>query len=161
MGTSFLETAKGKPQRFDEFVGGSLESKLRGRAAGLGLVQLDSEHWNDLHLALDAAAAGRQAAVLRWIDVVEETFLKSWDSYEQSSVLESEVTRESVVGHLLFLEGVEGWLEALAQFRDSVHRPDRSAILSRAEQGQRLLIAVQELSREEDVTTRFLAAWSN
>lgn len=142
--------------------GKPLEQRWREKAAGLGLVQLETRTWEDLHKALDAAEAGRLSLVGRWIDTVEETFLATWDEYEQSDVLEEEITAESVLGHRLLREGVEAWLEALALFRANLGHPDRTGILALAEEGQRLLVVVQVVQLEaQDSVSRFVAAWSN
>lgn len=139
-----------------------LEQRYREKAAGLGAVQLETRSWSDLHKALDAAEAGRLGLVTKWIDKVEETFLAAWDGYEGSDILEQEVTAESVLGHRLLREGVEGWLEALATFRDSLGSVDRAAVLAQAEVGQRLLMVVQIVEQEaQDSAGRFMAAWQN
>lgn len=139
-----------------------LETRWREKAANLGLVQLETRTWDDLHKALDAAAAGRTGLATRWIDAVEETFLAAWDGYEQSDVLASEVTAESVLGHRLLREGVEGWLEALDQFRQEMANVDRATVLARAEVGQRLLVVVQVIEQEaQDCVGLFAAAWTN
>lgn len=138
-----------------------LELQWRRRAAGLGTVQLESATWSDLHLALDAAEAGRTAPVARWIDAVEQSFLSRWESYEESDVLEHEITTESVVCHRLLLEGTELWLEALATFRELLAGDaDRTAVLELAEAGQRLLILVQLLDQEVDQAMADLFCWA-
>ncbi len=136
-----------------------LELKWRRRAAGLGAVQLDSATWEDLHLALDAAQAGRIAPVPKWLDAVEQNFLTSWESYEEGDVLEEEITTESVLCHRLLMEGTELWLDAIATFRDSLGGSiDRDSVLELAEAGQRLLILVQILDQEaEEATDRFFS----
>lgn len=140
-----------------------LEQVWREKAAGLGLVQLETRTWEDLHKALDAAAAGRHALVARWIDGTEEAFLATWEGYESSDVLEEEITAETVLGHHLLREGVESWLEALAAFRDTLESGvDRAGVLALAEAGQRLLLVVQIAEAEaKDSASRFIAAWSN
>ena len=139
-----------------------LETRWREKAASLGMVVLQTKTWNDLHKALDAAEAGRHALVLRWIDTVEEAFLASWESYEGGDVWEAEVTTEAVLGHRFLQEGIEGWLAALAEFRDTLGQLSRTSILALAEEGQRLLVTVQLNEQEADDTVgRFLAAWSN
>lgn len=141
--------------------GMSLEQKWRRRAAGLGSAQLDSAAWNDLHLALDAAMAGRLAPVARWLDAMEQNLLVSWESYEDGDVLEEEVTTESVLCHRFLLEGTEFWLEAIANFRDSLAGPiDRAAILETAEAGQRLLILVQLLDEEAEEAMDSFFSWA-
>ena len=142
--------------------GKPLETLWREKAANLGLVQLETSTWEDLHKALDAATAGRLDLVARWIDKVEETFLAVWESYQQSDILEQEVTAESVLGHRLLREGIEGWLAALAQFRATLTAVDRAAVLAQAEVGQRLLMVVQVIEQEaQDSVGRFMAAWAN
>lgn len=139
-----------------------LEQRYREKAAGLGIVQLESRTWDDLNKALDAADAGRLKLVGRWIDSVEESFLAAWESYEHSDILADEITAESVLGHRLLREGIEGWLEALAELRDTLGQHDRRTILAQAEQGQRLLMVVQIVEQEaQDTAGRFLAAWTN
>lgn len=143
--------------------GPCLETVWREKAQNLGLAQLETSTWEDLHKALDAAASGRRALVSKWIDTVEDTFLKTWESYEKSDVLEHEVTAESVLGHRFLQEGIEGWLEALAAFRESLETGlNRSEILAAAETAQRLLIVVQMVEQEsQSVVDHFLAAWAN
>ena len=139
-----------------------LETLWREKAAALGAVQLDTPTWDDLHKALDAADAGRLSLVARWIDKVEETFLAAWEGYEGSDILEDEVTAESVLGHRLLREGIEGWLEALADFRQTLGAVDSRDILAKAEAGQRLLLVVQVIEQEaQDSVGRFMAAWAN
>ncbi len=136
-----------------------LELKWRRRAAGLGLAQLESNTWEDLHAALDAAQAGRTSSVARWLDLVEQHFLNSWESYEDGDVLEEEVTTESVLCHRFLMEGTELWLDALSTFRESLGGAiDRASILELAEAGQRNLILVQILDQEaEEAMDRFFA----
>ena len=138
-----------------------LEAKWRRRAANLGAVQLESTTWEDLHVALDAAQSGRLAPVATWLEAVEQTFLSSWESYEQGDVLEDEITTESVLCHRFLMEGTELWLEALAIFRDSLGGPiDRAAVLQAAEAGQRLLILVQLLDQEAEEAMERFFAWA-
>ncbi len=141
----------------------ALETVWREKAQNLGLAQLETTTWEDLHKALDAAAAGRGTLAAKWIDLVEEKFLSTWESYEGSDVLEREVTAESVLGHRFLQEGLEGWLASLDTFRDGLSTGvDRSEVLSLAEEGQRLLMTVQIIEQEAlELTERFMAAWAN
>lgn len=141
-----------------------IESQWRERAATLGLAQLETPLWTDLGLALEAVSAGRKQAVLRWVDLAEESFISVWEGYESGDVLESEITAESVLGHTLLSEGIENWLDALALLRDGLEcgTIERDEILELAESGQRLLIAVQLFEEEStDCASQFFAAWAN
>ncbi len=140
-----------------------LETVWREKAQNLGLAQLETSTWEDLHKALDAADLGRLTLVSKWIDLVEDSFLATWESYENSEVLEHEVTAEAVLGHRFLLEGVEGWLAVLADFRENLQAGvNRSEILAAAEVAQRLLIVVQIVEQEtQDVADQFMAAWAN
>ncbi len=137
----------------------TLEDAWLQRADQLGLAQLDSPVWNDLHDALHAVGSGYHQAVKEWIHLVEDRFLATWESYESGDVLDEEVSTESVLCHRFLMEGVELWLSALADFRDSVDdRVDRDSILKQAEAGQRFLVLVQLINDEaESVTNNFLS----
>lgn len=140
----------------------SLEELWLFKASQLGTAQLETETWNDLHKALEAAQSGRTSLVERWLDCVEEEFLAAWEGYEATDVLEEEITTESVLCHRFLLEGVEGWLEALTIFRETLGPElDRSAILRTAEQAQRLLILVQLLETEaEEALQRYFVHYN-
>ena len=141
-----------------------LEQQWRDRAATLGTAQLETPLWLDLWAALEAVAMGRTRAVSRWVELAEESFLSVWEEYEAGDLLESEITAESVLGHLLLREGIEDWLDALALLRDGLECSDihRDDILRLAESGQRLLIAVQLFEEEStDCASQFFAAWAN
>lgn len=142
----------------------SLESIWRERADRLTISQLDGRLWRDLHKAIEAASSGRTGAAARWVDAVEEHFLNIWDGYEDSDIWASEITAESVLGHLLLREGVEAWLSALCHFRTGLKKGqlDQCLVLEEAEFGQRLLVAVQLREAESrDSVSNFLAAWAN
>lgn len=138
------------------------EAHWRLKAQSLRPEQLSSTTWNDLHKALDAAAHS-PALVEAWISHVEGEFLAQWDSYESSDVLPQEVTSESILGHEFLSQGLEEWLSALAELRDSLDtQVDRASVLARAEAGQRLLVAVQVIEEERrNVRQNFIAAWMN
>jgi hypothetical protein len=139
----------------------SLEAKWTKKAQMLGLAQLESPIWNDLHSALDAAEAGKVAPVARWIEMVEERFIATWESYEAGDVLENEVTTESVLGHRFLRDGAELWLSALGQFKDSLAGGlDRGSILAQAEEGQRLLVVMQILEQEADEALDRFFSWA-
>ena len=74
-------------------------------------------------------------------------------------MLPEEVTTESVLGHRYLSQGIEGWLEALAEFRSTLKTGvDRQAVLARAEAAQRLLMVVQLEQQEKTCPLAVLAA---
>ena len=139
--------------------GRSLESRWSRRAQNLTTEQLQTVTFRDLHKALEAAAQKRFKLVEAWLDLVEQRFFSIWDNYEISVVLPEEVTTESVLGHRYLSQGIEGWLEALAEFRSTLKTGvDRQAVLARAEAAQRLLMVVQLEQQEKTCPLAVLAA---
>ena len=127
------------------------EQVWRLRAATLSEDQLKTETWLDLKAAVQAVWQGAGEEVSDWVDHMEAFYLNAWSGYESLNVMEEEVTRESVLGHLFLCEGTEFWLEALACLRDFVEQPSRqleTELWELAEDGQRLLIALQMFEME-------------
>lgn len=141
----------------------SVEARWRRRAAGLGAVQLDTGLWNDLNLALEAAACGNSAVVSCWLEATLATFSKAWTNYRKADVLLCEVTEESRAGHRLLGEGIANWVEALQLFQAGLSGGvERGRVLAKAEAGQRLLVGLQVIQQEDqDCADRFARAWSN
>ncbi len=140
----------------------TLESRWRRAAAELTISELNSGTWRDLHRAFQAEALGRRDLVERWLDQTEATILAAWEGYETTTVLDEEVTLESVLGHHLLREGAEYWLEALGLLRESLGQIDREAVLELAEEGQRLLVALGKVKLEDEcLSDRFMSAWMN
>lgn len=140
----------------------TLEDHWRRTAAELTATELNSGTWRELHRAFQAESVGRCDLVLRWLEQTEATIMTAWEGYDATTVLEEEVTAESALGHQLLREGAELWLDALGILRDSLGQSDREAILERAEEGQRLLIALGKVQLEQECTsTRFMSAWRN
>ena len=139
-----------------------LEKRWRDCADSLGAAQLNTGTWEELHQALDAAAAGRTSLALQWIEAVEEDFWGAWTNYEEISILPSEITQESALGHQYLRAGIEGWLAALEIFRTKLGNLDRQAVLKEAETGQRFLIALQLMEEQtKSSVDRFASAWAN
>lgn len=139
----------------------SLENRWARRAKSLSPAQLQTVTFKDLQKALDAASKKRFKLVKAWLDRVEQRLFSTWERYESSVVLPEEVTTESVLGHRYLSQGIEGWLEALAEFRATLETGvDRESVLSRAEAAQRLLLAVQ-LEQEQNCSKRAVLALVN
>ncbi|MBN9420059.1 hypothetical protein ABS71_14895 [bacterium SCN 62-11] len=72
--------------------------------------------------------------------------LQSLDSYRKNPIMPQEVTAETVAGHRLLEEGIEGWLDGVELLLEAVsHDGDCEPALDRIEDSNRLLIAVQRL----------------
>lgn len=137
------------------------ETKCRNRAAELGPAELGSPFWMDLHEALEAAEKGEVTSVECWLDEVEETFLRSLDTYESGDLIEEEISQESVLCHRFLIEGAECWLGALSEFRESLGKElDRTEILARAGQGQRLLVLVKQIEKGVEEAASQVLAWA-
>lgn len=139
-----------------------VEKRWREKARNLTTEQLRSTNFDDLHKALDAAEHSPDL-VEDWIDHTEVELLALWESYESSDVLATEVTIESILGHEFLSAGLEEWLTALAELRESLQgQLHRASILARAEAGQRLLVAIQVIEEERrNKRETFIAAWMN
>jgi hypothetical protein len=142
----------------------SLEELWRDRAENLLPAQLQTTLWSDLHRALAAVESGRHQVVSRWIDLVENRMLARWDDYENLELLDEEVTCESVAGHHILCDGLEGWLCALAELRHGLGTGfvNRQGVLESAEIGQRLLVTLENVQKESVSPLDWLVeAWRN
>lgn len=144
------------------FAQANLKARWTTRSETLRSQDLQSSMWDDLHKALDAATAS-PAVVEAWVDWAEGEFLSQWERYESSDVQPQEVTIESVLGHQFLQSGVEHWLEALFELKETLPSGiDSASILAQAEAGQRLLVTVQVIEEERrNVQKSFIAAWMN
>jgi hypothetical protein len=142
----------------------SLEDRWRSRAEALPTTQLQSTLWSDLHRALEAFESGRRQVVSRWIELVEQKLLNQWEDYEDLDLLEEEITVESIAGHHILCDGVEGWLCALTELRYGLATGhlNRQGVLESAEMGQRLLVALEVIQKESASPLEWLVeAWKN
>jgi hypothetical protein len=104
--------------------------------------------------ALDAAddyEDGDDQSLVRFSDKMTKRLESAWETYSNIALLPEEITAESVVGHRLLLEGIQCWydaLEMLVQF--SEQGLDLDEALSRAEEANRLLVAVEKLASRAD-----------
>jgi hypothetical protein len=85
---------------------------------------------------------------------MHEAIVKAWEPYAKTSLTEEDVTAETVVGHLLLRDGVEGWLEALDQLERAFDGEGTyEEGLSTAERANRLMVAMQMLSQKVQEST--------
>lgn len=106
----------------------------------------ESASTRELELAFRAARMGRKELIEEWLPQIEGRFLEAAERYETLTIVESEVTVESVLAHGLLIEGIDGWLEALAMFRDGLDSTiNESEIREIAHQAQKKLLFVATL----------------
>ena len=144
-------------QRFDpafrsplECSAGELDAELRELAE-----QLPERDWctssylkveHGIQSYLDGEDGPLQSALREMETIIEA----AWEPYAQSSVVNSEVTSESVLGHKLLSEGLQSWLTALDMIRAALEEDvetDWQQVLDAAPEGNRLLIVVQKFSQ--------------
>lgn len=126
-----------------------LESELRGIAAGLSEDRWCSGAYRELEQAVEAYLGGGQEEDLTEVfDRLEDRLEQVHQGYLETPVVEREVTVESVVTHQLLQEGLQGWREVLHEWQgEEAEEPDWDELLLRAEQANRLLIALQVFER--------------
>lgn len=97
----------------------------------------------------------RLRRIFAWLEGEDEdledlrrSILATWEEYQSISIAESEVTAETVVGHRLLLDGLEGWLEALDLLESAESDEQQQEALGVAVYANRLLVAVQRLHQQ-------------
>ena len=139
-----------------------LEENWRSRMESLPLEALESPLTRDLAKALKAAARGKTALVVGWLEQTETRILTIAERYETLPITTEEVTTESVLGHRLLQEGIEGWLEALAAFRDGIDSElDETKVREMAWQAQKRLKFVESLKhRHEGAHRKYFVSYN-
>lgn len=123
-----------------------LEQELREIAAGIAEERWCTESYKNLESAIDQFLdGGEEENLWDFLDELEASLERSSESYQQTDILAKEVTVESLVLHKLLLEGIEQWQSAVAVIRqgDPECEPEWAEMLARAQEGNRLLVAVQ------------------
>jgi hypothetical protein len=135
----------------------SLESVWAERAESLSEQDLESDTWVEFLLVLEAAGEQDWESVQDWVDETAQLYLSVWHEYEQISIVPTEVTQESILGHQHLKEGVCHWLGALRLLQDGIKKGclDLCRIRDEAEKGQRLLIVTQIMEQENSQNERF------
>ena len=120
-----------------------LEQELREIAEGIGPERWSTETYQNLEKAVDFFLdGGAEDSLWEVVDGIDALMESTFQAYAQTDVLPKEVTLESAVVHKLLCEGMGWWKEALETLRED-EEPDWSSVLQMAENGNRLLIAVQ------------------
>lgn len=111
---------------------------------------LEDEEWktsNYLRFRDAVQKAVRGGDATPELDALHSLFEGVRQTYGASSLMESEVTSETVAGHLLMTRGLEEWMEAVAMARE-VDEEQLLDALDLAEQANRLLVAFQMLEAQ-------------
>lgn len=121
-----------------------LEKELRTLAADLCETEWQTSAIWELEEALvDFEESGDEETLLGFLEERRNVLERAQHAYSQTPVLSEEVTAETVVGHRLLAEGIQGWLSAV----DCLTSGEWDRGLREAENGNRLLVAVQRLHR--------------
>lgn len=124
-----------------------LEQELREIADGIEKERWTSETYQRFEVAIESYLdGGDEDRFWDVMDDIENLLEKVHESYQTTDIMAREVTAESLVVHQLLLEAMGSWKEAFLLLREespNEEEPDWSAILARAEMGNRLMVAVQ------------------
>ena len=144
--------------------GNRLEIEYRRLAANLPEAEWVTTFYAQARQAAELAKAGQSEQFLANIHEMHEVIVKAWEPYARTSLTEEDVTAETVVGHLLLRDGVEGWLEALDQLeRASREEMTYEEALATGEKANRLMISVQRLTQkinDSDSLSQLADSWS-
>lgn len=138
----------------------TVEARWRVRSGLLSDEELDTDLWYDLYDAVEALEEGDRESTLAWSQEVFTQFMGVWQDYESNTpVFDEEITQESILGHKFLKEGLAFWLEALQELQSV--SPDLDQVWEKAENGQRLLVAVQILEEElSNLKQRYFVNWN-
>ena len=122
-------------------------SEIRLIASSLPEFEWLTSSYQEALDACDDFDDGDTESLFEWTGEFSDKLEESWHRYTGLSVVSSEVTAETAVSHALLLEGIQGWYDAvdmLVQAADGDQ--DFEPALDRAEEANRLLVAVQKYS---------------
>ncbi len=142
--------------------GSRLQSSWLRRAEALANEDLETETWIDLQEALELLQQGDVESTESWLEETTANLIAVWHEYENLSILDEEITCETVLGHRFLRDGVEFWLEALDLLKEGLTENfDSQTILDRARQGQRRLVLLQIIEEENALAReRYFANWN-
>ena len=141
----------------------SLQSQWAQKRADFADQDIETDMWVDFLDALELAKEGDTDSCYDWLSEQEECFLAVWSEYEGQSILDSEITSESALGHAYLRDGVETWLEAIAMLKDSLEigQPDLDTVKAKAREAQCYLVAVQLLEEKVQADRQFYFSHHN
>lgn len=132
--------------------GEQLEQWVREVAAGLSQEEWYTETYASVEAAVAEFQEGNPGPLERVLQEVASRLESAWEPYYHAPVAAEEVTAETVVGHRILLEGVQGWFDALECLRlAAAGEFPWDEALAQAEAANRLLVAVPRLARQVEL----------
>lgn len=120
-----------------------LEEEFRQLAEELPEEQWRTSHYLELIRQLDESD---EPQLLDFLERRRSQLLQSLQGYRQNQVMDQEVTAETVAGHRLLEEGIQGWLQGVEMLMEAIPSDgDCEPALERIEESNRLLVSVQRL----------------
>lgn len=125
----------------DEPHGSALDRRVRELA-----LKLPAESWQvGAYRVLEAALSEPSRDIFETLNELDQVLSEAWEPYISTRVTEVEITAETVVGHQVLRDGFDYWFQALDEVEFAVAEGrDFQRALELAEEGNRLLVAVQE-----------------
>jgi hypothetical protein len=114
--------------------------------------EMPSEDWYTVNYkrvlqAVNQCKRGEPGPLERAVIDLGELFEKAWEPYSTTAIAPEEITAETVVGHRLLQEGIQGWFDALEQLELAMNGEcEFDEALETAEMANRLCVAVQKLA---------------
>jgi len=129
-----------------------LEEEFRQLARELPEKQWRTSQYCELIRQLDESD---EAELLDYLESRRSQLQQSLEQYRQNQILQPEVTAETVAGHCLLEEGMQGWLEGVERLLEAVvSQADCEPALDQIEDSNRLLVSVQRLHQRVAAQTR-------
>lgn len=135
-----------------------MEEKWRKRAQGLSVAQFGTRLWREFEDALRCVAEGDFESVEAWVEETEAQFIAAYEKFEAQGYDDpwQRLDNRARAAQSLLWEGVEHWLAAFEALRE---QKAPTEVSQKAEWGQRLLIAVQHLKKEESAPVASVEIW--
>ncbi len=120
-----------------------LEEEFRQLARELPDEQWRTSHYLELIRQLDES---EEPQLLAFLEARRSQLEQSLEGYRKNQILDQEVTAETVAGHRLLEEGIQGWLQGVEWLLEAIpSEGDCEPALDRIEDSNRLLVSVQRL----------------
>lgn len=133
-----------------------LERELRQMAQDLAEPEWRTSSYEKIAWGIDEFLEGRPEPLAQAVAELEAVMEEAWEPYYHTPVADSEVTAESVVGHRILMDGIQGWIDALTATRSAAYgEATWEDAVQAAEQANRLLVAVQKFSERIERETQF------
>lgn len=120
-----------------------LEQEFRNLAQELPEEQWRTSHYLELIRQLDESG---ETQLLDYLQLRRASLRDSLESYRRNQLLEQEVTEETLAGHRLLEEGIQGWIQGVDMLMQVVPKHGNcEPALDRIEVSNRVLVSVQRL----------------